>query len=187
MTERYRFLFSGSGGQGVITMGILLAEAAVLHDGLNAVQTQSYGPEARGGATRCDVIVSSGPIHFPKVIQPNVLIALTQEACSRYLPLLRPGGLLVSDTRFVTTGKRVDASLKALPLYETLMERIGKAQSFNICVLGAVNHFTKLVRMSSLEKVLESRFTPVFHETNRAALYLGEELAASLEGDGGNL
>ncbi|MCL1984993.1 MAG: 2-oxoacid:acceptor oxidoreductase family protein, partial [Betaproteobacteria bacterium] len=75
MTERYRFLFSGSGGQGVISMGILLAEAAVLHDGLIAVQTQSYGPEARGGATRCDVIVSNGPVHFPKVIQPNILIA----------------------------------------------------------------------------------------------------------------
>ena len=185
MTERYRFLFSGSGGQGVISMGILLAEAAVLHDGLIAVQTQSYGPEARGGATRCDVIVSNGAIHFPKVIQPNILIALTQESCTKYLSLLRPGGLFVSDTRFVATGKRVDARHKALPMYETLMERIGKPQSFNICVLGAVNRFTKLVRMSSLEKVLESRFSPAFHEANRAALRLGEELAAPLEDDDG--
>ena len=185
MTERYRFLFSGSGGQGVISMGILLAEAAVLHDGLIAVQTQSYGPEARGGATRCDVIVSNGPIYFPKVLQPNILIALTQEACSKYLSLLRPGGLLISDTRFVTTGKRVDARHKALPMYEALMERVGKPQSFNICVLGAVNRFTKLVRMSSLEKVLESRFAPAFHEANRMALRLGDELAAPLEDNDG--
>ena len=183
MTERYRFLFSGSGGQGVISMGILLAEAAVLHDGLIAVQTQSYGPEARGGATRCDVVVSNGPIHFPKVLQPNILIALTQEACTRYLTLLRPGGMFISDTRFVTTDKRVDARHKALPMYETLMERVGKAQAFNICVLGAVNRFTKLVRMSSLEKVLETRFAPAFHEANRTALYLGDELAAPLEED----
>jgi 2-oxoglutarate ferredoxin oxidoreductase subunit gamma len=185
MTERYRFLFSGSGGQGVISMGILLAEAAVLHDGLIAVQTQSYGPEARGGATRCDVVVSNGPIHFPKVLQPNILIALTQEACTKYLSLLRPGGLFVSDTRFVSPGKRVDARHKELPMYETLMERIGKPQAFNICVLGAVNRFTKLVRMSSLEKVLETRFAPAFYEANRAALRLGEELAAPLEDDDG--
>ena len=65
--EKYRFLLSGSGGQGVITMAILLAEAAVLYEGLTAVQSQAYGPEARGGATRSDVIVSDGPIYFPKV------------------------------------------------------------------------------------------------------------------------
>ena len=181
MIERYRFLFSGSGGQGVISMGILLAEAAVLHDGLIAVQTQSYGPEARGGATRCDVIVANGPVHFPKVLQPNILIALTQEACTKYLSLLRPGGLFISDTRFVTPSKSVDARHKALPMYETLMERIGKPQAFNICVLGAVNRFTKLVCMNSLEKVLASRFVPAFHEVNHAALHLGDELAASLE------
>jgi len=183
MTERYRFLFSGSGGQGVISTGILLAEAAVLHDGLIAVHTQSYGPEARGGATRCDVIVANGPIHFPKVLQPNILIALTQEACVKYLSLLRPGGLFVSDTRFVTPDKRVDARHKALPIYETLMERIGKPQSFNICVLGVVNRFTKLVRMSSLEKVLETRFAPIFHEANRKALHLGDELASQVDSD----
>jgi len=180
MTEKYRILFSGSGGQGVITMGILLAEAAVLHDGLIAVQSQSYGPEARGSVTRCDVMVSDSPIYFPKVLQPNILISLTQEACTKYLPLLRPGGLFISDPRFVKLDKRVDAHHKSLPMYETLMERIGKPQAFNVCVLGALIRFTKLVNMSSLEKVLESRFAPAFHETNRTALRLGAELAASL-------
>ena len=72
--ERFRILFSGSGGQGVITASILIAEAAVLLEGLNAVQSQVYGPEARGGATRADVIVSDSPILFPKVNQPNVLV-----------------------------------------------------------------------------------------------------------------
>jgi 2-oxoglutarate ferredoxin oxidoreductase subunit gamma len=119
------------------------------------------------------------------VLQPNILIALTQEACSKYLALLRPGGLFITDTRFVTAGKRVDARHKALPMYEALMERVGKPQAFNICVLGAVNRFTKLVRMRSLEKVLESRFAPAFHEANRAALRLGDELAAPLEDNEG--
>ena len=75
---RTRIIFSGSGGQGVITASIILAEAAALHEGLNAVQAQSYGPEARGGATRADVILSEEEIRFPKVTQPNILICLTQ-------------------------------------------------------------------------------------------------------------
>ena len=88
-----RFLLSGSGGQGVITMAILLAEAAVKYEGLVAVQSQSYGPEARGGATRSDVILSHKAIYYPKVEQPNILVALTDAACVKYLPLIRPGGL----------------------------------------------------------------------------------------------
>ena len=88
--ERCRMVFSGSGGQGVITASIILAEAAVLYENLTAVQSQSYGAEARGGATRSDVIVSESIIHFPKVIQPNVLVCLTQVAYGKFYPIVRP-------------------------------------------------------------------------------------------------
>jgi len=84
--ERCRIVFSGSGGQGVITASIILAEAAVLYENLNAVQSQTYGPEARGGATRSDVIISDSEIYFPKVFQPNVLICLTQTAYNNSIP-----------------------------------------------------------------------------------------------------
>ena len=88
-----RIVFSGSGGQGVITAAIILAEAAAVYEtNLNAVQTQSYGPEARGGDTRADVIISEAPIHHPKVINPNILICLTQTAYNKYAGILRPGG-----------------------------------------------------------------------------------------------
>ncbi len=83
-SERYRLVFSGSGGQGVITASIILGEAAVFHEGWNAVQTQSYGPEARGGTARADLILSPEPINFPKVAQPNILVCLTQEAYDRW-------------------------------------------------------------------------------------------------------
>ena len=102
-------VFSGSGGQGVITASIILAEAAVLYENLTAVQSQSYGAEARGGATRSDVIIADSIIHFPKVIQPNVLVCLTQAAYGKFYPIVRPGGLLITDTRFVQTEKKVDA------------------------------------------------------------------------------
>ncbi|MGD8494484.1 MAG: 2-oxoacid:acceptor oxidoreductase family protein, partial [Desulfobacterales bacterium] len=106
--ERCRMVFSGSGGQGVITAAVILAEAAVLYNGLNAVQSQSYGAEARGGATRSDIIISDSIIHYPKVIQPNVLVCLTQQAYNKFYSIIRPGGLLISDSRYVQTEKKVD-------------------------------------------------------------------------------
>ena len=99
--ERFRMVFSGSGGQGVITAAIILAEAAVLYDDLIAVQSQAYGPEARGGATRSDVIISDTTINYPKVVQPNVLVCLTQEAYNKFYTIIRPGGLLITDSRYV--------------------------------------------------------------------------------------
>ena len=107
--QRQRLLFSGSGGQGVITASVILAETAVLYEKLNAVQAQSYGPEARGGAARSDVIISDSTIYFPKVNQPNILICLTQLAYDKYSPLIRPGGLLLTDSRTVKIHRKVDA------------------------------------------------------------------------------
>ncbi|MDR3073166.1 MAG: 2-oxoacid:acceptor oxidoreductase family protein [Deltaproteobacteria bacterium] len=180
--ERSRFLLSGSGGQGVITMGILLAETAALQAGLNAIQSQSYGPEARGGATRCDVLISNTPILYPKVQQANVMVCLTQEALNRYLQYLIPGGLLVTDAHFVKTPKRIDAEHYALPMHDKVMETIGKAQVFNICVLGALVQLSGVVASSAIEKNLSERFAPAFHENNKKALSLGMEMAKSATG-----
>lgn len=175
--ERCRMVFSGSGGQGVITAAILLAEAAVLYENLIAVQSQTYGPEARGGATRSDVIISDSNINFPKVLQPNVLVCLTQEAYNLFYPIIRPGGLLITDTRFVKTEKKVDAQQREFPMYRTVMDKIGKPIVFNICMLGAVLSLTDLVKSESIIKVLESRIPSSFLEMNRKALNLGMELA----------
>ena len=175
-----RFLLSGSGGQGVITMAILLAEATVKHEGLVAVQSQSYGPEARGGATRSDVILSHKAIHYPKVEQPNVLVALTDTACGKYLPLIRPGGLCVYDTDLVHPGRRVEARFKGIPLWSTLHGHLGSTISYNITVLGALVTLPGAVRIESIEKVLAERFPPAHHEANRSALHLGAELAEPL-------
>ncbi len=179
--ERYRMVFSGSGGQGVITAAIILAEAAVLYENLMAVQSQSYGPEARGGATRSDVVISDTEIHYPKVIQPNLLVCLTQEAYNQFYPIIRPGGLLITDTRFVKTQKKVDALQKELPMYETTMEKIGKSIVFNICMLGAVIGLTDLVRSNSVIKVLQNRIPSGFLDINREALNLGIELGAEVK------
>ncbi len=173
-------VFSGSGGQGVITAAIFLAEAAVLYENLIAVQSQSYGPEARGGATRSDVIIAESQIHFPKVLQPNVLICLTQQAYANYFSILRPGGLLLTDTHYVKLGKKVDARQVELPMYETVMEKIGRPIVFNICMLGAILGLTKLVRPESIMKVLETQIPASFLDMNRQALDIGLKLGEGL-------
>ena len=171
--ERCRMVFSGSGGQGVITAAIILAEAAVLYENLIAVQSQMYGPEARGGATRSDIIISDSKINYPKVVQPNVLVCLTQEAYNKFYPIIRPGGLLITDTRYVKTQRKADAIQRELPMFQTVMEKIGKSIVFNICMLGVVISMTQLIKPESIMKVLETRIPSGFLEMNREALTIG--------------
>ena len=155
--EHCRMVFSGSGGQGVITASIILAEAAVIHEQLNAVQSQSYGAAARGGPTRSDVVISETTVLYPKVIQPDVLVCLTQEAYNKYYQIVRPGGLLITDTRFVSTERKVDGRQKEIPIYESVMDKIGKPIVFNICMLGTLISLEELVKPDSIMKVLKNR------------------------------
>ncbi|MBW1864340.1 MAG: 2-oxoacid:acceptor oxidoreductase family protein [Deltaproteobacteria bacterium] len=174
--ERCRMVFSGSGGQGVITAAIILAEAAVLYENLTAVQSQAYGPEARGGATRSDVIISESMINYPKVIQPNVLVCLTQEAYNKFYTIVRPGGLLITDARFVKIQRKADAKQRELPIYATVMEKIGKPIVFNICMLGALLALTDLIQPESVMKVIKTRIPKNFLELNQKALDVGLKL-----------
>ena len=182
--ERCRLVFSGSGGQGVITAAIILAEAAVIYENLNAVQSQSYGAEARGGATRSDIVVSDTTIHYPKVIQPNVLVCLTQEAYNKFYPIIRPGGILVTDQRYVKTHRKVDAQQIEIPMYQSVLDRIGKPIVLNICMLGVVISLTDLVKPESIMQILENRIPRDFLEMNRTALELGINLGQEATGKG---
>jgi 2-oxoglutarate ferredoxin oxidoreductase subunit gamma len=175
--SRVRFIFSGSGGQGVITAAVILGETAVMHEGLNAVQSQSYGPEARGGAARSEVIISDGPINFPKVNNANVLVCLTQQAYNRYSTAIRPGGLVVVDSRNVKLVKKVDARQIELPLYDTASEKAGNPVTLNICMLGAVVGLTGVVTRESVLKTISTRVPSEFLAVNLKAFSLGAALA----------
>ncbi len=173
---RTRIVFSGSGGQGVITAAIILAESAVLYEGLTAVQTQSYGAAARGGATRADIILSEDQINYPMVNQPNILVCLTQTSYNAYAPSIRPGGLLLTDSRFVKIERKVDAIQRELPMYETVMEKIGNSVVFNICMLGVLVGMTRLIRVESLLEGLKNRIPKSALDINAEALHLGISL-----------
>jgi 2-oxoglutarate ferredoxin oxidoreductase subunit gamma len=174
----FKLIFSGSGGQGVITAAIVLAEAAALHENLHAVQAQSYGPEARGGATRSDVIISKSPINYPKVEHPNFLVCLTQESYNKFSNLVIPGGRIIVDSRFVTPKRAADAIQKSFPMFETVMENFGNPIVHNICMLGVTIQLTNIVKPESLMKVFEVRMPPKFVDMNKKALQLGMDLAS---------
>jgi len=174
--EKCRILFSGSGGQGVITAAIILAGAAVLYENLIAVQSQVYGPEARGGAAHSDVIISDSEINFPRVIQPDVLVCLTQQAYNKYYSSIRPGGLLITDTRYVKLDRKADARQIELPMYRTVMDKIKNPVVLNVCMLGAVIGLTKIVKPASIMKVLENRIPSGLFTMNKKALDLGMSL-----------
>ena len=174
--ERSRIVFSGSGGQGVITAAIILAKAAAIFEGKNAIQSQSYGAAARGGATRTDIVIADSEINFPKVIQPNILVSLTQESYNKFSPIIRPGGLLLVDSKYVTIGKKVDAKHRVLPMFDTVLKEIGKPIVFNICMLGALIGITKLIKPESILKVLGTTIPKDFMEMNKKALEIGMKM-----------
>ena len=175
--ESKRIVLSGFGGQGIITASILLSEAAAIYEGLNAVQSQSYGPEARGGATRADVIISEKLIHFPKVLNPHILVCLSQEAYNKFRGIIRPGGLLVTEKKFVIIDQNVEARQRVLDMYETVLKEIGNPIVFNICMLGALIGLTGLVKLDSIKELLETKVPPEFINMNKAALDIGFKLS----------
>ena len=174
--ERVRIVFTGSGGQGVITAGIILAEAAVIYQGMHATQSQCYGAAARGGATRSDIIIDDEPINYPGIIRPDILVCLTQTVYTKFAGIIRPGGLLILDPRFVKPAKEADAYQVPIPIYETVMEKIGKPIVFNISMLGALFGVRPLFPPDNLMKVIAQRVPKDFIQLNQEAFNLGLEL-----------
>lgn len=167
-----QFRLSGSGGQGLILAGIILAEAAI-GDGKEAVQSQSYGPEARGGSSKSEVIISEKPIHFPKVLGPDFLLAMTQEALNKYAGDLKPEGILVIDSTFVKEVPAVFKNVYSVPITKMAKEQLGRDLFANIIALGTVAKLTKVVALEALEQAVLARVPKGTEEVNRKALRLG--------------
>jgi 2-oxoglutarate ferredoxin oxidoreductase subunit gamma len=166
---------SGSGGQGLITAGIILAEAAIM-EGKEAVQSQSYGPEARGGASKAEVIISSEFIYHPKVVSPGLLLAMTQQAAKNYSSDLRAGGVIIVDEDLVPEVPQNVKVIKA-PITRLAVEKLGKDLFANIIALGLVVKVTGAVSFETIQKAVAKRVPPATVEKNMKALRIGYELA----------
>ena len=173
--ERYEIRLSGSGGQGLILAGIILAEAAGIYDGKFVCQTQSYGPEARGGASKAEVVLSDEEIDYPKAVKPDLLLAMNQKSCDAYFFDLKPTGMLIVDSTFVKQLPTTRAI--AIPFTQISREKLGKEIAANIVALGALATLTGVVSLKSLEAAVVNRLPAGSEALNRKALELGIEAA----------
>lgn len=179
--SRYELRFSGAGGQGLITAGIIMAKAASIYEGKEAVQSQSYGPEARGGASKSEVIISDTIIDYPKVTKCDALLAMTQEACNKYSDDLKEGGVLLYDSDLVTKLPEGNYKRVGFNIINTAKDEVGREIVANIVALGAMVALTGQVSRENAEKAVLSSVPEAFLELNKKAFSTGFEkaLAAS--------
>jgi 2-oxoglutarate ferredoxin oxidoreductase subunit gamma len=174
MAERFEIRLAGSGGQGLILAGIILAEAAGVYDGKFVCQTQSYGPEARGGASKAEVVISDAAIDYPKAIQPDVLLALNQKSLEAFSSDLKPGGLLLVDADLVK--EALASRVISLP-FTRIARELGRTMAANIVALGALIQLTGAVTLESLTAAVLARVPKGTEDLNRQALAEGVKLA----------
>jgi len=173
---------AGFGGQGVILAGIVIGKAASLHDNMFAVQTQSYGPEARGGASRTEVVISDNDIDYPKVQYPDIFVAMSHEALMKYLEGLKDGGTLIVDPDMIKEEEIIPFIEKhninyfKAPATRTAKEKIGLGIVANIVMIGAITKATNVISEEAARKAIAESVPPGTEEKNIAAFDAGLEL-----------
>jgi len=170
---------SGSGGQGIILAGIILAEAGII-DGKNVIQTQSYGPEARGGASKAEVIISDDYIDYPKVIIPDIVLAMTQESADKYAGCLKENGVILVDSTYVSKVPVGFKNIYQIPITRIARDDVGREIVSNMVALGALVGLTQIVTFEALEKAVLARIPKGTEELNRKALLLGYDAGVKL-------
>ena len=171
MGSRYEIRLSGSGGQGLILMGIILAEAIGIYDGKYVAQTQSYGPEARGGSSKSEVIVSDEEIDYPKAIRLDLLLAMNQRSCDEFYGNLKPEGVLIVDSTFVTQVPTV--RVYEIPFTQIAREKFKRDVVANIVALGVLSQLSPIVSAKGVEAALMARVPKGTEKLNLDALKAG--------------
>jgi len=181
MPFRYEFRLSGSGGQGLILAGKILAEAAAIYDGKNATQSQSYGPEARGGSSRSEVIISDEDIDYPKAVNIDFLLALTQEACDKYSRDVKEGGIILVDSGFVNKCSEGKFKVYSAPITEIAEKETGRTLVANIVALGMLTELTGIISKEAVESAILSRVPKGTEELNLKAFRAGVSAAQKIK------
>lgn len=172
---KQQFIFSGTGGQGLILAAIMLADAAVLA-GQNVVQSQSYGPEARGGASKAEVIISDEAINYPKVQRPDLVLSISQEAYKKYGLTLDEKAKLIVDDTYVPETKPRSRNFYSLPLTKVTRTEFGSEQSANVVALGAVAAISRQLSLEHVREAVRQRAPKGTTDRNLKALELGWQL-----------
>ena len=172
MSNRYEMRFAGSGGQGVILASVIVAEAAVIA-GLHTVQSQAYGPEARGGVSKAETVLSRDKIWYSKVTLPNFLLALTQASLEKYTREMAEGAIVMMDDSLDMPADLDPARVISIPILQTAKEKVGKAFTANIVAVGAIN---KLFSDEVLMEGVKRHIPAGTEEINQKALAEGAAL-----------
>jgi 2-oxoglutarate ferredoxin oxidoreductase subunit gamma len=175
MAEQYEIRLAGLGGQGLILAGIIVAEAAGIYDGKIVAQTQAYGAAARGGFSRSDVVISDEEINYPKASELDLLLAMSQDACDENYQYLKPEGILIIDSTYVS--QNADAPSYAIPFTRIAREKFSRENVANIVALGAMSQIFSHISKSAMEKAVLRRVPKQFVELNKKAFQAGVEAA----------
>lgn len=171
--QELRVKISGFGGQGIILSSYIVGKAASIFDGKHASMTQAYGPEARGGACSSQVVISDEEIDYPLVDVANVLIAMSQEAYDKFLPILKKNGILLYDTDLVKELQPHDGIIvKAIPATR-LAEEMGKKIVANIVMLGFAAAQTKIATYEAMKSAIKESVPAKFTKLNMTAFQIG--------------
>lgn len=175
MAEQYEIRLAGLGGQGLILAGIIVAEAAGIYDGKIVAQTQAYGAAARGGFSRSDVVISDEEINYPKASELDLLLAMSQDACDENCQYLKPEGILIIDSTYVSQND--DMPAYAIPFTRIAREKFSRENVANIVALGAMSQLFTHISESAMEKAVLRRVPKQFTELNKKAFQAGIEAA----------
>lgn len=180
MSYRCEIRLSGEGGQGLVLAGKILAEAAAIYDDKNATQSQSYGPEARGGASRSEVIISDEEIDYPKATNIDLLLAFTQESCNRYWQDVKNDGILLVDADHVTQLPEGKFTIHKVPIIDIAYKEVGRRMVANIVALGIIAALVKIVSVEALESAILARVPKGTEKLNIKAFKIGFETGTKL-------
>ncbi len=177
--QRYEIRLSGSGGQGIILAAVILAEAAGVQLDYHVCQTQSYGPQARGGRCKAEVVISDQPIDYPRVTRLDLLLAMNQASCDAYFLDFKPNGLLLVDSTLV---EQVPTNrVIALPFTRIARDQASTPQAANMAALGAIAHACPVITPAALEAALAARVPAGTAANNRKAFQAGLQAARAVD------
>lgn len=175
---RFEMRFAGSGGQGVILCSIILAEAAFLAQ-KRVAQSQSYGPEARGGLCRAELVVDEREITYPKVIKPDFLLALTQASLDKFGGNTSEDALIMMDKSLMEPDDLGSYNVVALPILSTAAQVVGKPMTANIVAVGAINELLNIAPDEKLIEAVKMHIPQGTEQINLLALSEGKKLGAA--------
>jgi 2-oxoglutarate ferredoxin oxidoreductase subunit gamma len=171
---------AGFGGQGVILAAAVIGKAAAIFQGGYGTMTQSFGPEARGGSSSAQVILSNDPILYPYVTHPDILVVMSQEAYTRFSPQLKPGGILITERELVKIDK-IPNGVRVFGVPATrLAEELGRKVVLNIVMVGFFGAVTNLLDPDALRKAVADSVPPAMQKLNLQAFDKGYEYGSQL-------